>query len=56
MSRTIIKRKLPSGRIPFEQIADPSVKQVLMRLNDNIQSLKAQLSAAQNAIVELQRR
>ena len=52
----IVERPLPNGTVPFEQIGIPNVKDAVMKLNDNIVSLKRQLAEAQKAIIELQRR
>lgn len=52
----VVEKPLPHGTVPFEQIGIPSVKDVVMKLNENIVSLKKQLAEAQRAIIELQRR
>lgn len=53
---TEVKRSsLPHGAIPFQGIKDGVLRSVVMQLNENILSLKRQLSQAQAALVELQR-
>ena len=52
----IVKKKLPHGDIPFTKITDVEVRQKVMMLNENINSLKSQLEAVQSAITELQRK
>lgn len=54
--KRVVKRALPGGVVPFSNVRDLEVRSVLMRLNENIASLKKQLEAAQEAIRELQRR
>ena len=54
---TVIKEKpLPHGSVPIHQIGDAMVRDAVMKLNENILSLKRQLAEAQRAIVEMQRR
>ena len=52
----IVEKPLPHGTVPFEHIGTPNVKEAVMKLNENIVSLKRQLAEAQRAIIELQRR
>ena len=56
MSVKIVQRKLPSGTVPYEDVADPVVKKKLMLLNRNIDSIHAQLSEVQRAAIELQQK
>ena len=53
---TVIKKRLPHGRLPFETIRDTDTRKAVMKLNENIKTLAAQLKTAQEAILELQRR
>lgn len=48
--------KLPHGAIPFHGIGDKQVADIVMKLNENILSLKRQLEVAQRALIELQRK
>ena len=54
--REIITKKLPHGTIPFEQIHDPQVRDVLMKLNENQRALDKRLAAVEKATREIQRR
>lgn len=51
----IVTTPLPATPPP-DGFAHPEVKRAVMLLMENIKSLKAQLEAAQRAIIELQRR
>lgn len=52
----ITEKPLPNGSIPFHQIGDAINKDVVMKLNENIISLKRQLVVVQKAVQELQKR
>lgn len=54
--KTTITKNLPHGTIPFAQIHDATVRDAVMKLNENIGELTRQLKLAQAAIRELQRR
>lgn len=54
MTKIIIKQ-LPHA-ISYTDVKDPLTRQKIMLLIENINSLKIQLSEAQKAIIELQRR
>lgn len=56
MSVKIVQKSLPAGVVPYEEIADPMMKQKVMLLNRNIASLAAQLAEVQRAAIELQQR
>lgn len=56
MSVKIVQKSLPAGVVPYEEIADPVMKQKVMLLNRNIASLAAQVSELQRAAMELQNR
>lgn len=45
----IVQRKLPHGSVSTQGIKDLSTRDVLIRLNDNIASLSAQLVELQKA-------
>lgn len=47
---------LPHGVVPFHQIADPQVRDTVMKLNENIVSLARRLAAAEAKIEKLERR
>lgn len=49
-------KSLPHGKVPYEDITNPSFKKVIMCLNENIVSLKKQLEEAQRAVQEMQRK
>lgn len=49
-------KPLPHGNISFSDITNPQLKRSVMLLNENIMSLKRQLSEVQRAVIELQRR
>ena len=49
-------RPLPKARVPYDDAKDPVVRQKVMLLNDNIVSLKTQLTELQRAVIELQNR
>lgn len=44
----IVKIQLPHGRIPIETVPDPTVRDVLRKLNDNIVKLADALSEVKN--------
>lgn len=50
------RRNLPNGVVPFQQISDVRVRDVLMKMNENVVSLKRQVDALANKITELERR
>lgn len=52
----VVTKKLPHGAIPFGKLKDTMVKDVVMKLNENIHSLSSQLATAQEAIRALQER
>ena len=54
--KDVITKRLPHGAIPFAQIRDPQMRDVLMKLNENIRALDRRLVAAESATRELQRR
>lgn len=54
MTNVTIKA-LPHSLTP-DSVANPQMKNIVMQLNENINSLKKQLEEAQRAIQELQRR
>lgn len=49
-------RPLPNARIPYDDAKDPALRKKVMLLNDNIVSLSTQLTEAQKAVIELQKR
>lgn len=53
---TVVVEPLPHGSVPFQNIGDATVRAAVMKLNENVLSLKRQLAEAQMAILELQRR
>lgn len=44
------KKRLPHGTIPFERITDRTVRDIVMKLNENIVSLKRQVGELQAKI------
>ena len=50
------RKSLPNGVVPFQQISDMRVRDALMKMNENIVSLKRQVDAQANKIIELERR
>jgi hypothetical protein len=53
--RQIIKKDLPHGKIPFSSIRDLTMRDVIMKVNENILTLDKQIKAMQDAIIELQK-
>ncbi len=53
---TIIIKPLPHGSVPYHHIADMTMRDAFMKLNENVLSLSKQLAEAQKAVLELQRR
>lgn len=53
---TVEKKDLPNGVIPFQGIPDMRVRDVLMKINENIVALKRQSDALVAAMRELQRK
>lgn len=51
----ITKRAIPHGKVAVDGIKDPSTRAALMRLNENISSLAAQLSDLQGACQLIER-
>lgn len=49
-------RPLPNARVPYDDAKDPALRKKVMLLNDNIVSLSTQLTEAQKAVIELQKR
>lgn len=49
-------RPLPNARVPYDDAKDPALRQKVMLLNNNIASLSTQLTEAQKAVIELQKR
>lgn len=56
MSKNVTTKKLPHGAIPFAQIRDPQMRDVLMKLNENQRKLDKRITAVEAATRELQRR
>ena len=48
-------KKLKHGSIPVTNVTDPVVRDVLMRLNENVLGLAAQLQEAQTVVLSQQR-
>ena len=53
--KQIIKRKLAHGKIPLSGIRDVTVRDVIMKINENIATLNKQISEMQDAVMELQK-
>ena len=53
--KQIIKRKLPHGKIPFSGIRDVTVRDIIMKINENIVTLNKQIGEMQDAVMELQK-
>lgn len=51
----IERRKLPNGSIPTPIDMDRNIKEIVMKLNENILSLSKQLDTLQRAVQELQK-
>ena len=49
----VVQRPLPHA-VPFEDVAEPTVRWKIMLMVENERALAAQLAEAQRAIVELQ--
>lgn len=49
-------RPLPNARVPYDDAKDPALRQKVMLLNNNIASLSTQLTEAQKAVIELQKK
>lgn len=47
MAKTTAKRGLPHGTIPFHHLADANVRDVVMKLNENIAALERRLAAVE---------
>lgn len=54
--RNVMIKSLPNGQVPFATVKDVTVRSVIMKLNENIMSLKRQLEETQRAVLELQGR
>ena len=54
--KTTITKNLPHGTIPFAQIHDATVRDAVMKLNENMQALNRRTKAMESALRELQRR
>lgn len=54
--KQIVKKRLPHGKIPFVQIRDQVVRDIVMRLNENILVLQKNIEELQDAVMELQRK
>ena len=54
--KQIVKKRLPHGKIPFVQIRDQVVRDIVMRLNENILVLQKSIEELQEAVMELQRK
>lgn len=50
------KKKLPNGSVPFNTVKDAQTRGIIMRLNENIVSLKKQNDILVEAVVELQKK
>lgn len=50
------RKSLPNGSVPFHAVRDAQVRDVIMRLNENIASLKRQNDALVEAVIELQKK
>ena len=50
------RKSLPNGSVPFHAVRDAQVRDVVMRLNENIVSLKKQNDVLAEAVVELQKK
>lgn len=44
---SVTKKSLPHGTIPFERITDRTVRDVVMKMNENIVFLKRQIGELQ---------
>ena len=49
----VVQRPLPHA-VPFEDVADPTVRRKIMLMVENERALAAQLAEVQRAVVELQ--
>ena len=52
----IVSRPMPHGNVAAWNIKDPSVRDAVMRINENAAALKRQLEELQRAVLELQRK
>lgn len=52
----IVYRKVPHGKIPFQNIANQNLRDALMKLNENILMLDRNMEAICRAVNELMRR
>lgn len=52
----IVEKPLPHGNIPFHHISDPNVRNVVMKVNENIAALERANKALAAAVRELQRK
>ncbi len=50
------KKKLPNGSVPFNTVKDAQARDIIMRLNENIVSLKKQNDILVEAVIELQKK
>ncbi len=53
---TSAKTGLPHGIVPFHHLADAQVRDVVMKLNENIAALARRLAAAEAKLNEVERR
>ena len=51
-----LARDIPHGRIPYQDIADPVMRQKVMLLNDNIENLRRRVDELARTVLELKRR
>ena len=47
MAKPNVKSGLPHGTIPFHHLADANVRDVVMKLNENISALERRLAAVE---------
>lgn len=50
------RRSLPNGSVPFHAVRDAQARDVIMRLNENVISLKKQIDVLAEAVIELQKK
>lgn len=56
MANTTSRTGLPHGMVPIHQIPDPQVRDVVMKLNENVLSLARRLAAAEAKLKKIERR
>lgn len=54
--KTVTTKSLPHGTIPFAQIHDATLRDAMMKLNENIGLVSRRLKTVEEAVRELQRR